>query len=116
MNYNELTFLAKNKKITLAKLAEGIGLTRQGLQTGIERKTLTWEKIASLCTTLEITPNALFGWSEIEPGSQVATNIFGGHNEQNSNESIIALNGQLKEKDKQIDRLLKIIEANTLKR
>lgn len=111
MNYNELTFLAKEKKITLTELAGQIGLTRQGLQTTIERGTFPINKVLPLCQILGISPNELLGWPGHESGGNYATNI-GGSNTQNSTEAITALGAQLKEKDRQIDRLLKIIEKN----
>lgn len=56
-----------------------------------------------------MTPNEFFGWNSEATGN-VATNIFGGTNTQNSNEAIKALGDQLREKDRQISRLLAIIE------
>ena len=115
MNYNELTFLAKEKKITLTELAGQIGLTRQGLQTTIERGTFPINKVAPLCRILGITPNDFIGWDAPAVGSGNYASHIGGDNTQNSNEAIEALKDQLKEKDRQIDRLLKIIEKNKLK-
>lgn len=118
MNYNELTFLAKEKNITLTSLAKEIGMTPTGFKPAIERKTLPWEKIETLCGILNITPNDLFGWSQesVSGNGNYAANISGG-NTQNSNEAILALREELKsqraiikEKDKQINRLLAIIE------
>lgn len=123
MNYNELTFLAKGKNITLTSLAKEIGMTPTGFKPAIERKTLPWEKIETLCGILNITPNDLFGWSQesVSGNGNYAANISGG-NTQNSNEAILALREELKsqraiikEKDKQINRLLAIIEKNKLK-
>ena len=61
-----------------------------------------------LCQILGISPNELLGW-EAAPGGNYAAHI-GGSNTQNSTEAITALSAQLKEKDRQIDRLLKIVE------
>ena len=108
MNYNEIAFLAKEKKITLANLAEQLGITRQGLQTTIERGSFPINKVVPLCQILGISPNELLGW-ETAPSGNYAAHI-GGSNTQNSTEAITALSAQLKEKDRQIDRLLKIVE------
>ena len=108
MNYNEIAFLAKEKKITLANLAEQLGITRQGLQTTIERGSFPINKVVPICQILGISPNELLGW-EAAPGGNYAAHI-GGSNTQNSTEAITALSSQLKEKDRQIDRLLKIVE------
>lgn len=108
MTYNELTFLAKEKKITMSQLAVEIGFSRGGFKDSIEKRTMPWDKILSLCHILCISPNELLGW-EAAPGGNYAAHI-GGSNTQNSTEAITALSAQLKEKDRQIDRLLKIVE------
>lgn len=118
MNYNEIAFLAKQKKITIENLAKEAGLkSRQGLQSSVQGKSIKMENIELLCNYLDITPNEFFGWNEETPSvgsGNFASHVSGG-NTQNSNETIKALKDQLKEKDKQIDRLLKIIEKNNLK-
>lgn len=108
MTYNELTFLAKEKKITMSQLAVEIGFSRGGFKDSIEKRTMPWDKILSLCQILGISPNELLGW-ETAPVGNYAAHI-GGSNTQNSTEAITALSAQLKEKDRQIDRLLKIVE------
>ncbi len=124
MDYNDIAFLAKQKKVTLETVAKEAGLkSRQGLQSTMQRKSIKWENIELLCRYLEITPNELFGWSKesVTGNGNYAANISGG-NTQNSNEAIQALREELKEKraiikekDKQINRLLTIIERNKLK-
>ena len=114
MTYNELTFVAKSKNIMIKDLAERIGMTSNGLKRAVEKQTLTINKVLPLCQILGISPNELLGWPSHESGGNYAAHI-GGDNTQNSNEAIEALKDQLKEKDRQIDRLLKIIEKNKLK-
>lgn len=113
MTYNELTFLAKEKKITMSQLAVEIGFSRGGFKDSIEKRTMPWDKILSLCQILGISPNELLGWetATVPVNGNYASHVSGG-NTQNSNETIAALSDQLKEKDKQIDRLLKILEKN----
>lgn len=108
MTYNELTFLAKEKKITMSQLAVEIGFSRGGFKDSIEKRTMPWDKILSLCQILGISPNELLGWEAAQGGNYAAH--IGGSNTQNSTEAITALSAQLKEKDRQIDRLLKIVE------
>lgn len=108
MNYNELKFLAESKNIMIKDLAEKIGMTSNGLKRAVEKQTLPMDKVISLCQILGISPNELLGW-ETAPGGNYAAHI-GGSNTQNSTEAITALSDQLKEKDRQIDRLLKIVE------
>lgn len=117
MNYNKLKCIAEEKGYTMKMLAEKIGISTAGLKKGIDKVKLGWDYISKICDTLSISPNQFFGWEEETPSvgsGNFASHITGG-NTQNSNEAIKALNSQLKEKDKQIDRLLKIIERNNLK-
>ena len=108
MEYNDLMILAKQKKILQKDLCQRLDITPAGFKRGIEKGTLPINKVVSLCQILGISPNELLGW-ESAPGGNYAAHI-GGSNTQNSTEAITALSAQLKEKDRQIDRLLKIVE------
>jgi len=108
MNYNELTFLAKEKKITLSQLANDIGMTLTGFRTSIEAKKLPWDKMDTLCKILDITPNELMDWPAVPSGNYAAH--IQGNNTQNSTEAIAIIAAQLDKKDREIDRLLKILE------
>lgn len=108
MNYNELTFVAKEKKITMTQLAKDVGMTLMGLKASIDRKTIPWIKIDLLCKILEITPHELMDWHVATVGNYA--NHIQGNNNQNSNEALQIISKQLDKKDREIDRLLKIIE------
>lgn len=108
MEYNDLMILAKQKKILQKDLCQRLDITPAGFKRGIEKGTLPINKVVPLCQVLGISPNELLGW-ETAPGGNYAAHI-GGSNTQNSTEAITALSAQLKEKDRQIDRLLKIVE------
>ena len=111
MDYNELALLVKKKNYTIASFAVAMGMTRQGFHSGIVNQSFTQEKICRICQLLDITPNEFMGWpQESLSGSGNYAAHISGHNTQNSNEAIKALKDQLKEKDKQIDRLLRIVE------
>lgn len=110
MEYNDLMILAKQKKILQKDLCLRLDITPAGFKRGIENGTFPINKVVSLCQAIGITPNELLGWETTTAGNYAAH--IGGSNTQNSNETIAALIEQLKEKDKQIDRLLKIIEKN----
>lgn len=117
MDYNDLMIIAKKKDILQKDLCESLKLTPSGFKRGVEKGTIQKNKIQVLCQQLEITPNEFFGWphqEEVSGNGNYASHISG-VNTQNSNEAIKALNNQLKEKDKQIDRLMTIIEKNKLK-
>lgn len=113
MNYNELTFLAKEKKITMSQLANDIGMTLTGFRTSIEARKLPWEKMDILCKILQITPNELMDWPAMPTGIYAAN--IKGNNTQNSTEALDLIAKQLDKKDKEIDRLLRILE-NTPKK
>lgn len=117
MEYSNFKSLLNSRKVTLKSIAVELGMSHQNLSKLIQEKKITEERISILCDLLSISPNEFFGWKEEIPvhgSGNFASHVYGG-NTQNSNESIKALNNQLKEKDKQIDRLLKIIEKNQLK-
>jgi len=117
MVYSELkSLIAKNKK-KVKDAAKVAGYAENSFKVAYQDGTMSYSKVPLLCDFIGITPNEFFGYEEtaIYTGNGIyASNISGG-NTQNSNESIKALREQLKEKDKQIDRLLKIIEKNKLK-
>lgn len=103
--------LAKQKEFTVGGFCEAIGMTRQGLEPSLERHTIAMNKIERICQLLSITPNYFFGLPDQAGGGNYAANISGG-NTQNSTESIKALKDQLKEKDKQINRLISLLEKS----
>lgn len=111
MTYNDLFFLAKEKGISIKSLAKDIDMTSTGLKKAFEGKTLAWEKIESLCGIFDLTPNQLLGWTtDAQNGSGNYASNISGVNTQNSNEAIKALKDQLKEKDRQISRLMTMLE------
>ena len=111
MEYNDLMILAKQKKILQKDLCVRLDITPAGFKRGIENGTFPINKVVPLCQILGISPNELLGWetATVPVNGNYASHVSGG-NTQNSNETIAALSDQLKEKDKQIDRLLKIVE------
>lgn len=121
MNYNKLKTLLTERKIKVAEFCEQLQMTRQGLQKSLDNGQLAYEKVLLCCRLLGISPNDFFEWPDVPGNGNYATNISGG-NTQNSNEAIIALCEELKanrsiikEKDRQINRLLTIIERNKQK-
>lgn len=117
MIYNELKSLLTKHKKKVKDAAKVAGYAENSFKVAFEDGTLSFSKVPLLCEFIGVSPNEFFGWNDdtsaIGSGN-FASHISGG-NTQNSNESIKAFNNQLKEKDKQIDRLLKIIEKNQLK-
>lgn len=117
MIYSDLKSLLTKHKKKVKDAAEIAGYADNSFKVAYEDGTMSFSKVPLLCEFIGISPNEFFGWKEEMPvhgSGNFASHISGG-NTQNSNESIKALNNQLKEKDKQIDRLLKIIEKNSLK-
>lgn len=122
MVYNRLkTLLTKNKK-KVKDAAKIAGYAENSFKVAVEDGTMSFSKVPVLCEFIGITPNEFFGWESTPIGvGNYASHISGG-NTQNSNEVIQALmtelkekGGIIKEKDKQINRLLTIIERNKLK-
>ncbi len=123
MDYNELSILIKRNGFTLERLCKTIGITTNGFRKGYETGSLGVRFVQAACKVLDVSPNEFIGWNE-KPnsyGGNFASNISGG-NTQNSNEAILALREELKEqrniikeKDKQINRLLVIIEKGKKK-
>lgn len=108
MEYNDLMILAKKRKILQKDLCKQLDFTPAGFKRGIENGTFPINKVAPLCQALGITPNELIGWDAVVPVSgNYASHITGG-NTQNSNEAIEVLAEQLREKDRQINKLLKL--------
>ena len=122
MNYNKLKSILSERKITVADFSEQLQMTRQGLQKSLDNGLLPYEKVLLCCQLLSISPNDFFEWQDTAFGNgNYASHISGG-NTQNSNEAILALReelkekgGIIKEKDKQINRLLGIIERKKFK-
>lgn len=124
MDYNELkSIIQKNKK--KIKDAEKIaGYAENSFKVAYESGTMSFSKVPLLCGYIGITPNEFFGWGEESQSfgnGNYASHVSGG-NTQNSNEAILSLReelkekgGIIKEKDKQINRLLGIIERNKFK-
>ena len=71
MEYSELAYLAKQKKISIASIAEAMGMTRQGFHAGIVNGSFTQEKIMRLCQILGISPNEFMGWNEYDVKSDL---------------------------------------------
>ncbi len=117
MKYNRLKILLAERQIQITDFSEQLKMTRQGLQRSLDSDKLPYDKVLLCCQLLGISPNEFFGWDGGVPSfgsGNYASHVSGG-NTQNSNEAIQALKDQLKEKDKQINRLLAIIERNNLK-
>lgn len=121
MNYNKLKSILSERKIIVADFSKQLKMTRQGLQKSLNKGDLPYKKIQQCCNLLSISPNDFFEWGE--PVAGVYASNISGVNTQNSNEAILALReelkekgGIIKEKDKQINRLLTIIEKGKSKK
>lgn len=117
MDYSDLQILLKQKGLQLDVLCQEVGITVDGLRKGLKNRSLALRYIKPLCQTLDISPNELVGWDDAGIGSGIYASNISGINTQNSNEAIMALKEELKEqratikeKEKQINRLIAIIE------
>ena len=112
MKYTKLKSLLYQKEITVAEFCEKLQLTRQGLQKSLDNDLLPYNKVAKCCEILGISPNEFFEW-EIEQAPPMpymaAEGFMAG---APKSKELSALLNQLAVKDREIDRLLRIIEAN----
>ena len=116
MNYNDLVILVKQKKLSVKEFAEQIGMSRQGLQRSLDMYKLPYDKVVECCKLLGLTPNEFFEWETAAGINGVYASNISGVNTQNSDTAILALRdelreqrAQLKEKDRQIARLLDLL-------
>ncbi len=112
MKYNKLKSLLYQKEITVAEFCEKLQLTRQGLQKSLDNDLLPYNKVAKCCEILGISPNDFFEWEteHVTPLPYMAAEGY--VNNATKNKEWNALLNQLAVKDREIDRLLRIIEAN----
>lgn len=97
MNTINVAQLRKENHLTQEQLARIIGVSRQTIKN--------WEAGKPIPSTSVMKLNEVFN-----SGSPLVANNIQGNNSQNSETVVLAFIDQLKEKDKQIDRLLGIIE------
>lgn len=109
MVYSEVKDLCETKKITIAALADHIGMTRQGLKASLDNNKLSSDKLFMLCKYLQITPNQFFRIPE--NATIIGNNIqqTGAVNMQQVQNGIDILQQQLAKKDEQIDKLLTLL-------
>ena len=109
LTYNELQDLCTARKITIGRLANHIGMTRQGLAGAMERQSLGVRYVAAICNFLQITPNQFFRIPEkpIQIGNHVEQN--GMVNMQQIQSGMDILKDQLAVKDRQIEQLLTLL-------
>ena len=124
MNYSELKAIIQKNKKKVKDAAKIAGYAENSWKVAYESGTMSFSKVPLLCEYIGISPNEFFGWEEGSPSfgsGNYASHVSGG-NTQNSNEAIQALReelkekgGVIKEKDRQISRLLGIMERDKLK-
>lgn len=110
MDYNDLQILLKQKDLLLENVCQEIGITTDGLRKGIKNNSLALRYVKPLCYALGISPNEFVGWKSADSSSGIYASNISGVNTQNSDEAIKALKDQLNEKDKQINKLLALLE------
>lgn len=111
MKYNRLKSLLSSKEITITDFCEQIQITRQGLQKSLDNDQLPYNKVMQSCLILGITPNDFFEW-ETESIPYIAAERIPYNDTTDSRSNEVAfLRQQISMKDKEIDRLLRLMEA-----
>ena len=95
--------LAKEKRMTLTKLAEEVGITYSGLQKLMERNSTNPETIEKIANVLNIPVKVLFD----EKDTELILNEESEVDSYNNNSSLKSI---LKEKDMEIEHLKKMLE------
>lgn len=109
LSYSELQSICESKKILIKDLLNAIGLTYMGLKSGLERQSIGAKYVAAICEMLQITPNDFY---HVHTDALVQHNNIeqtGIMNMQQVEIGMDTLRQQLAEKDKQIDKLLNIL-------
>ena len=109
MNYEYVKEVCRVNHISLRTICKEVGISMDGLKRGMENDSLAARYIMPLCKSINTTPNLLFN---IKDGQNYGTQTQNGGvgNTQIMESGMAALQEQLREKDKQISRLLSIIE------
>jgi len=108
LSYTELMDILDDKNILQKDLAESLEMSRVGFKGAIENGTLQISKVNDLCRIIGISPNDFFCYSGSNGNHQTQNGGIG--NTQIVETGFEALKEQLKAKDSQIDRLLKLLE------
>ena len=116
MKYNKLKIILAERQIQITDFSEQLKMTRQGLQRSLDADKLPYDKVVECCKLLGMTPNEFFEWETAVGINGVYASNISGVNTQNSDTAILALRdelreqrAQLKEKDRQIARLLDLL-------
>lgn len=117
MDYLDLKRVANQRKLRVKDLAESVGSSENGFKVSIDNGTMAFSKIPDLCHLLGLTPNEFYGW---ESSSNIASNgsvqavgnnIYQHVGEVKALKDLVQLlREQVKEKDSQINALLKIAQ------
>lgn len=112
LNYNEIKKRIMDKEMTVSTFCEKLKFTRPGLQKSLDNGMLPVNKLFELCELLEITPNQFMEWDDVEPVQYVAEEgLYCKAPKSSGIKEISLLSKQLAVKDKEIDRLLRILES-----
>ena len=107
LTYNYLQNWSENNNVPLKRIAEQLDFTLPGLRRAIENQSLPMSKVLPLCKIIGISPNEFFGITATDRhNSQTA---IGFANTNNSDLVILTLREELKQKNEQINSLLRLL-------
>ena len=106
MKYSVFTKILEKKNLTLKEVAAAIEMSTVGLRDGINNESLSMKKVKLLCEFTGISVSDFFGVSDPTQNSQTAIGIA---NTNNSDLVIQTLREELKQKNEQINSLLRLL-------
>ena len=107
INYFRIKDIAASQNVTIRQLAKLTGMTETGFKISIDNGNFAIKNVILICQKLNITPNQFFGF---ESDATVTINQSGMQNSQTNNlSSVSVLERQLEIKDKQIERLMNLL-------
>lgn len=108
INYLRIKECASIQGVTIRHLSQLVGMTETGFKISIDNGNFAAKNVMLICEKLKISPNDFFGFSSDSP---ISISQSGNQNNQTNNlSSLSALEKQLDIKDKQIERLLNLLE------
>lgn len=107
LTYSQLLAVAERQNTTIKAIAQQIEYSPNGLRRAIENQTFPIGKVLQLCNLIGISPNEFFGIPATD--RHISQTAIGFANTNNSDLVIQTLREELKQKNEQINSLLRLL-------